>query len=137
MRAARLEAAAVTSAAGGDRGGWAQVVDFWAMNRGTAKDGYLREVMSMHHSHDSIGKLIPVVRRPKQPESGRVGGQLGGQTGHTGAGQAAQAPSPAGRCPRTTAMMGRVLRGFRGPALIFGRSIMELQSLAAACRWET
>lgn len=37
-----------------------QVVDFFAMNRDTAKDGYLREIMSMHHSHDSIGKLIPV-----------------------------------------------------------------------------
>ena len=34
------------------------------MNRGTAKDGYLREVMSMHHSHDNIGKLIPMVRMP-------------------------------------------------------------------------
>ena len=31
------------------------------MNRDTAKDGYLREVMSMHHSHDNIGKLIPQV----------------------------------------------------------------------------
>ena len=37
-----------------------QVVDFFAMNKDTAKDGYLREVMSMHHSHDSIGKLIPI-----------------------------------------------------------------------------
>ena len=31
------------------------------MNKDTAKDGYLREVMSMHHSHDNIGKLIPQV----------------------------------------------------------------------------
>ena len=38
-----------------------QVVDFFAMNKDTAKDGYLREVMSMHHSHDNIGKLIPQV----------------------------------------------------------------------------
>ena len=36
-----------------------QVVDFFAMSTDTAKDGYLREVMSMHHSHDSMGKLIP------------------------------------------------------------------------------
>ena len=41
-----------------------QVVDFFAMNLDTAKDGYLREVMSMHHSHDSIGKLIPQVSLP-------------------------------------------------------------------------
>ena len=38
-----------------------QVVDFWAMNRDTSANGYLREVMSMHHSHDNIGKLIPQV----------------------------------------------------------------------------
>ena len=36
-----------------------QVVDFWAMNKDTASNGYLKEIMSMHHSHDYIGKLIP------------------------------------------------------------------------------
>ena len=46
-----------------------QVVDFWAMNRDTASDGYLREVMSMHHSHDAIGKLIPQVECSASPQS--------------------------------------------------------------------
>ena len=31
------------------------------MNKDTAKDGYLREIMSMHHSRDSTKKLIPAV----------------------------------------------------------------------------
>ena len=39
-----------------------QVVDFWAMNKDTAKGDNLREIMSMHHSHDYIAKLIPEVR---------------------------------------------------------------------------